>query len=111
MRELSGLKIDDYLKTLQTNYQVTADIENRALSFEEVKKELDAGQIIQADAFDQNETAPQGSENNVGHSLAIVGYVFYQQMETLRNMPHIMKFGILGGDKYTVFLLKLLTLI
>lgn len=102
LRELSGLKIDDYLKTLQTNYQVTADIENRALSFEEVKKELDAGQIIQADAFDQNETAPQGSENNVGHSLAIVGYVLPADGDTTKHAPYYEIWNPWWGQIYCV---------
>lgn len=88
LKTMSGGSIDNALKALQSNYQVTADVENRVLSFDEVKKELDAGQIIEADAFDQNETAPQGSEDNEGHSLAIVGYIMPADGDTTKHAPY-----------------------
>lgn len=88
LKTMSGGSIDNALKALKSKYQVTADVENRALSFDEVKKELDAGQIIEADAYDQNETAPQGSEDNQGHSLAIVGYILPADGDTTKHAPY-----------------------
>ena len=88
LKTMTGGSIEDSLKALQDKYQVTADVENRSLSFDEVKKELDAGEIIQMDAFDQNETAPQGSEDNTGHSLAIVGYIMPADGDTTKHAPY-----------------------
>lgn len=102
LKTMSGLKIDDYLKTLQSKYQVTADVENRALNFDEVKKELDAGKMIQMDAYDQNETAPQGSEDNVGHSLAIVGYVLPADGDTTKHAPYYEIWNPWWGEIYCV---------
>lgn len=45
---------------------------DRALSFSEVKSEIDSGQIIQMDADNINATTP---EDTYGHAFAIVGYV------------------------------------
>lgn len=88
LKTMTGGSIEDSLKALQDKYQVTADVENRSLSFDEVKKELDAGEIIQIDAFDKNETAPQGSEDNAGHSLAIVGYIMPADGDTTKHAPY-----------------------
>ncbi|MDM5143015.1 hypothetical protein ICE98_00086 [Lactococcus lactis] len=109
LKTMSGVNIDEYLKAIQSKYQVTADVENRTLSFDEVKKELDAGQMIQMDAYDQNETLPKGSEGNEGHALAIVGYILPADGDT-RKMRLIMKCGIRGGEIHSMFLLKQLTL-
>lgn len=47
-------------------------IEDRALNFSEVKKEIDAGQIVEMDVYNINAEA---LEEGYGHVLAIVGYV------------------------------------
>ncbi|MDM7474337.1 C47 family peptidase [Lactococcus lactis] len=102
LKTMTGGSIDNALKALQSKYQVTADVENRALSFDEVKKELDAGQIIEADAFDQNETAPQGSEDNVGHSLAIVGYIMSADGDTTKHAPYYEVWNPWWGNTFYV---------
>jgi hypothetical protein len=88
LKTMSGGTIENALKALQSKYQVTADVENRALSFDEVKKELDAGQTIQIDVNDTEETASQGSSDNAGHSLAIVGYVLPADGDTTKHAPY-----------------------
>ncbi|MCA2390129.1 C47 family peptidase [Lactococcus sp. NH2-7C] len=88
LKTMSGGTIENALQALQSKYQVTADVENRALSFDEVKKELDAGQTIQIDVNDPEETAPQGSADNAGHSLAIVGYVLPADGDTTKHAPY-----------------------
>lgn len=102
LKTMSGGSIEDSLKALQSNYQVTADVENRTLSFDEVKKELDAGQIIEADAYDQNEMAPQGSEDNVGHSLAIVGYIMPADGDTTKHAPYYEVWNPWWGNTFYV---------
>ena len=102
LKTMSGGSINNALKALQSNYQVTADVENRVLSFDEVKKELDAGQIIEADAFDQNETAPQGSEDNEGHSLAIVGYIMPADGDTTKHAPYYEVWNPWWGNTFYV---------
>ena len=72
---MGGGTIENNLSVMQKNYGVTADVENKTLNFEQVKKEVDSDNIVQIDAYDSKETAPPGSSDNVGHSLAIVGYV------------------------------------
>ena len=42
----SGGAIADSLKIDEKNYQTTAPVEERALSFAEVKKDIDAGGIV-----------------------------------------------------------------
>lgn len=88
LKATAGGNIQNTLNMLKNNYQVTADVENKALSFDEVKKELDAGSLVQMDAYDQNETAPQGSAENTGHSLAIVGYVMPADGNTTNHAPY-----------------------
>lgn len=71
LENLPGTTVQNALDILKKNYQVTADFEQRALSFEEVKKEIDAGGIIQMDGKPE-----EGSENGgEGHAVSIVGYV------------------------------------
>ncbi|WP_290123317.1 hypothetical protein [Lactococcus fujiensis] len=38
---------------------------DRKLSFEEVKQQIDNGQPIQMDLYEQGNEAPKGSENNL----------------------------------------------
>lgn len=102
LKNMGGGSIEDSLKVLQSKYQVTADVENRALSFDEVKKELDAGQIIQMDAYDQNETAPQGSSDNEGHSLAIVGYILPADGDTTKHAPYYEVWNPWWGNTFYV---------
>lgn len=75
LKSMSGGSIENCLQVMNKKYNVTADVEDRTLNFQEVKKELDAGSLIQMDSFDTNNKSPQGSPENTGHSLAIVGYV------------------------------------
>lgn len=71
LENLPGTTIQNALDILKKNYQVTADFEQRTLSFEEVKKEIDAGGIIQMDGKPE-EASENGGE---GHAVSIVGYV------------------------------------
>ena len=73
LKTMNGGLIGDILKVLKANYQVTADVENRALNFNEVKQELDSGQIIQMDLDNKDKEA--GDSNDLAHSVAIIGYV------------------------------------
>lgn len=75
LKTMSGPTINELLKLYQSKYQMTADVEDRALSFDEVKKEIDNGQIIQLDAENLTAKDPEGKDDNTGHSMAIVGYV------------------------------------
>lgn len=102
LKTMSGVKIDEYLKVLQSKYQVTTDVENRTLNFNEVKKELDAGQMIQMDVYDQNETLPQGSEGNEGHALAIVGYILPADGDTAKHAPYYEVWNPWWGNTFYV---------
>lgn len=72
---IGGPTISDGLKTLQTTYGVTADVVDRALTFSEVKQQIDNGNIVEMDGDNVNATDLSGTGDNVGHSVAIVGYV------------------------------------
>lgn len=74
LQNLPGTTIDHMLEVIQKNYQTTATVEARPLSFAEVKKEIDAGGIISMDGY--NSEDPEGPGNGgKGHEVAIVGYV------------------------------------
>ena len=73
--QMGGGTISNSVEVLQDNYKIATDIEMRTLSFEEVKKEIDAGGIIQIDVYDSESEEAIGTENNLGHAIAIVGYV------------------------------------
>ncbi len=72
---LPGTTVAHALEVMQKNYNVTADFEMRTLSFAEVKKEIDAGGIIQMDGNNSESTDAPGTGDNLGHAVAIVGYV------------------------------------
>ncbi|WP_425435567.1 C47 family peptidase, partial [Lactococcus fujiensis] len=65
LKAMSGGNIADSLAVLKNKYQVTADVLDRKLSFEEVKQQIDNGQPIQMDLYEQGNEAPKGSENNL----------------------------------------------
>ncbi|MDR2976624.1 MAG: hypothetical protein LBV19_04865 [Streptococcaceae bacterium] len=67
--------ISDNVNVLKNSYQVTEDIENRALSFDEVKKEIDAGGIIEMDENNVSSTPGSEEDQETAHAVAIVGYV------------------------------------
>lgn len=75
LENLPGTTVQHILQVLQDNYKVTADFEMRALSFAEVKKEIDAGGIVQMDGNNSEASDVEGTGDNLGHSVAIVGYV------------------------------------
>lgn len=75
LENLAGTSVEHVLQVIQDNYHVTADFEMRSLSFAEVKKEIDAGGIVQMDGNNSESTDPPGTGDNLGHSVAIVGYV------------------------------------
>lgn len=77
LENLPGTTIQNALDILKKNYKVTADFEQRVLSFEEVKKEIDAGGIIQMDGKPE-EASENGGE---GHAVSIVGYVMPKEGE------------------------------
>ncbi|MGY0191497.1 hypothetical protein ACQ7AI_12040, partial [Lactococcus petauri] len=60
---------------MKTNYNTVADVENRTLSFAEVKKEIDAGGTISIDGYNSESTDAPGTGENLGHQVSIVGYV------------------------------------
>lgn len=71
---LPGTTVAHALEVMQENYNVTADFEMRTLSFAEVKKEIDAGGIIQMDGADS-----ESVDTSSGHAVAIVGYVIPEE--------------------------------
>ncbi|WP_313310143.1 hypothetical protein [Lactococcus taiwanensis] len=73
---------------LVSSKKIALNSDFQIFSFEEVKKELDTDQIIQVDAYDRNETAPIGSEENSGHSLSIVGYILPADGDTTKHAPY-----------------------
>ncbi|WP_314087282.1 C47 family peptidase [Lactococcus chungangensis] len=72
LKTLGGGLISNDVKILKDKYNIGVTIEDRALNFSEVKKEIDAGQIVEMDAYNINAEVP---EEGYGHVLAIVGYV------------------------------------
>lgn len=75
LSKMNGKTVQEALKNLEKNYQTTATIEERTLSFAEVKKEIDAGGIVSMDGYDIDSTDKPGTGENLGHEVAIVGYV------------------------------------
>lgn len=75
LENLPGTTVQHILQVLQDNYKVTADFEMRTLSFAEVKKEIDAGGIVQMDGNNSESTDEPGTGDNLGHAVDIVGYV------------------------------------
>lgn len=74
LENLPGTTVGNMLDVIKKNYGVTADFEERTLSFAEVKKEIDAGGIIEMDGYDSED--PEGPGNGgKGHAVSIVGYV------------------------------------
>lgn len=72
---LPGTTIAHLLEVMKTNYNTVADVENRTLSFAEVKKEIDAGGTISIDGYNSESTDAPGTGENLGHQVSIVGYV------------------------------------
>lgn len=75
LKDLTGTTVADLITLMQKNYNITTDFEMRPLSFAEVKKEIDAGGIVQMDGNNSESTDAPGTGDNLGHSVAIVGYV------------------------------------
>jgi len=88
LETLSGTTISDMLNLIKNNYQVTADVEDRALSFNEVKQEIDQDKIIEMDAYDANNPATPGTGDNLGHAVSIVGYVMPADGDTTKHAPY-----------------------
>ncbi|WP_270335316.1 C47 family peptidase [Lactococcus petauri] len=72
---LPGTTIAHLLEVMKTNYNTVADVENRTLSFAEVKKVIDAGGTISIDGYNSESTDAPGTGENLGHQVSIVGYV------------------------------------
>lgn len=87
LENFGGGTVGECLEVLQKNYQVTADFEQRALSFDEVKKELDNDGIIQMDGTDNDDTSTNISDKS-GHAVAIVGYVMPKDGDTTKHPPY-----------------------
>ncbi|CEF52371.1 Extracellular cysteine protease [Lactococcus garvieae] len=75
LAKLPGTTIAHLLEVMKTNYNTVADVENRTLSFAEVKKEIDAGGTISIDGYNSESTDAPGTGENLGHQVSIVGYV------------------------------------
>ncbi|MGX7048588.1 C47 family peptidase [Pseudolactococcus piscium] len=82
LKKVSGTTIEDNAKKIKDNYNIGVTIVDRALSFSEVKTEIDSGKIIQMDAYNINATTP---EEGYGHALAIVGYVTPNDGDTSKS--------------------------
>lgn len=82
LKKLSGGLISDSVKMLKNNYNIGVTIVDRALSFSEVKNEVDSGKIIEMDAYNINTTTP---EEGYGHALAIVSYVTPNDGDTSKS--------------------------
>jgi hypothetical protein len=85
LRTKDGENIGTSLQALQKGFNVTADFEQRVLSFEEVKKELDSGKIVGFDGW--TESSDENPES-VGHALSIVGYVLPSDGDTVNHTPY-----------------------
>lgn len=82
---MSGESIGAGIEALQKGYNVTVDYEERVLSFEEVKKELDAGKPV---GFDGWTEISEENPESIGHSLSIVGYVLPSDGDTVKHTPY-----------------------
>lgn len=69
---VEGPTVQAALQGLQKQYGVTADYVNRTLSFSEVKKQIDNGEIVQIGAYTPTISKTDTSD---AHALAIVGYI------------------------------------
>lgn len=74
LSKTQGSTIANFLDIINSKYNMGVTVEDRALSFDEVKKEIDAGLIIEMDAYNINAQTPE-EKQETGHALAIVGYV------------------------------------
>lgn len=59
LKTLGGGLISNDVKILKDKYNIGVTIEDRALNFSEVKKEIDAGQIVEMDAYNINAEVPE----------------------------------------------------
>lgn len=71
---IQGSTIENFVNIINSKYNIGVTVEERALSFDEVKKEIDAGQIIEMDAYNINAQTYE-EKQEIGHAVAIVGYV------------------------------------
>ena len=71
---IQGSTIENFVNIINSKYNIGVTVEERALSFDEVKKEIDAGQIIEMDAYNINAQTYE-EKQETGHAVAIVGYV------------------------------------
>lgn len=74
LQNLPGTTVGHMLDVIKEKYGVTADFEERTLSFAEVKKEIDSGGIIEMDGYDSEDPEGPGTGGK-GHAVSIVGYV------------------------------------
>lgn len=86
LEKMGGGSIQNCLNTIKKEYNVTADIVNRKLSFDEVKKEIDNDKIVELDA-DESDATP-GFVDESGHAMAIVGYVVPSDGNTSEYAPY-----------------------
>lgn len=86
LEKMGGGTVQDSLDTIKKEYNVTADVVDRKLSFEEVKKEIDNDKIIELDA-DEVDVTP-GFVDDTGHAMAIVGYVVPSDGNTADHAPY-----------------------
>ena len=74
LSKIQGSTIENFVNIINSKYNIGVTVEERALSFDEVKKEIDAGQIIEMDAYNINAQTYE-EKQETGHAVAIVGYV------------------------------------
>ncbi|ATC61283.1 C47 family peptidase [Lactococcus raffinolactis] len=74
LSKTQGSTIENFVNIINSKYNMGVTVEDRALSFDEVKKEIDDGLIIEMDVYDANaETYEEKLKTE--HAVAIVGYV------------------------------------
>ncbi|GAB2023029.1 hypothetical protein RyT2_21030 [Pseudolactococcus yaeyamensis] len=74
LSKTQGSTIENFVNIINSKYNMGVTVEDRALSFDEVKKEIDAGLIIEMDVYDAiAETYEEKLKTE--HAVAIVGYV------------------------------------
>lgn len=73
--QLPGTTIARILQVIKEKYNTTVDVENKTLSFAEVKKEIDAGGTVSIDGYNSESKDAPGTGENLGHQVSIVGYV------------------------------------
>lgn len=88
LKASGGGTIENSLNVLKNNYNITAEVVNRKLTFDEVKQQIDNGQMVQMDMVEQGTDGETGTEENPGHAVLIVGYVVPKDGDISNKTPY-----------------------